>query len=446
MHESVRSALAPENWPFSLELLPQPAYMVGGAVRDAILGRTREYLDLDFVIPSQAVKVARAIARHYQAGFVLLDAERQIARVVFPHATADFAQQEGDSLEVDLHRRDFTVNAIAYNPHTQEIIDPLQGCVDLQQGILRMVSPANLEDDPLRLMRGYRQAAQLGFTIEPATQIAIRSLASNISKVAAERVRVEIGYLLANSQGTPWLTSAWEDGLLAPFFKNATRESLSKLAAVDNAAALLTENWQQLGAQLQEYVRDSIKTTWLGIAKLASLVNPNPEIAERELQELTYSRAEIRGVTTALKVLPQFQVVDMSLREQYFLFHNADIVFPATAVLAVALDNLVEAMSNEKPLHTAVVTSLETKGKGCQVLTSLINRYLNPDDLVAHPTPLVSGKELIIALDIPASSIIGQLLTEIAVAQAEGKVSTPTEAIAFARHLQDRRGDNSSNS
>ncbi|WP_375474245.1 CCA tRNA nucleotidyltransferase [uncultured Nostoc sp.] len=433
MHKSIPSTLAPDNWPFSLEFLPQPAYMVGGAVRDAILGRTREYLDLDFVIPSKAVKVARAIAHHYKAGFVLLDAERQIARVVFPHATADFAQQEGDSLEVDLHRRDFTVNAIAYNPHTQEIIDPLQGYVDLQQGILRMVSSANLEDDPLRLMRGYRQAAQLGFTIEPATQAAIRSLASYLGKVATERVRVEIGYLLSNSQGTPWITMAWEDGLLAPFFKNATRESLLKLAAVDTAAALLTEKWQQLGVQLQEYVRDSIKTTWLGIAKLACLVNPNPELAEIELQELTYSRAEIRGVTTALKLLPQFQVVDMSLREQYFLFHDADIVFPATAVLAVAINNLGEAISSDKPLHTAV----ENKAMSYQVLAPLIDRYLNPDDAIAHPTPLVSGKELIIALDIPASPIIGQLLTEIAVAQAEGKVSTSTEAIAYARQLID---------
>ncbi|MEH1948310.1 MAG: CCA tRNA nucleotidyltransferase [Nostoc sp.] len=433
MHESIPSTLAPENWPFSLEFLPQPAYMVGGAVRDAILGRTREYLDLDFVIPSKAVKVARAIAHHYKAGFVLLDAKRQIARVVFPHATADFAQQEGDSLEVDLHRRDFTVNAIAYNPHTQEIIDPLQGYVDLQQGILRMVSPANFEDDPLRLMRGYRQAAQLSFTIEPATQAAIRSLASHISKVAAERVRVEIGYLLANSQGTPWIATAWEDGLLAPFFKNATPESLLKLAAVDTAAVLLTENWQQLGVQLQEYVRDSIKTTWLAIAKLACLVNPDPELAEIELQELTYSRAEIRGVTTVLKLLPQFQVVDMSLREQYFLFHDADIVFPATAVLAVAINNLVEAISGDKPLHTAV----ETKSLSYQVLAPLIDRYLNPNDAIAHPTLLVSGKELIVALDIPASPIIGQLLTEIGVAQAEGKLSTPAEAIAYARQLLD---------
>jgi tRNA nucleotidyltransferase (CCA-adding enzyme) len=167
MCKSIPSTLAPENWPFSWELLPRPAYMVGGAVRDAILGRSREYLDLDFVIPSDAVKVARAIARHYQAGFVLLDPVRRIARVVFPQATADFAQQEGNSVETDLHRRDFTINAIAYNPHTQEIIDPLNGYADLQAGLLRMVSPANLEDDPLRLLRAYRQAAQLGFTIDP---------------------------------------------------------------------------------------------------------------------------------------------------------------------------------------------------------------------------------------------------------------------------------------
>jgi tRNA nucleotidyltransferase (CCA-adding enzyme) len=414
MHPSVPSTLASEEW------LPKPAYMVGGAVRDAILGRSREYLDLDFVIPSDAVKVARAIARHYKAGFVLLDPKRRIARVVFPHATADFAQQEGDSLVTDLHRRDFTVNAIAYNPHTQEIIDPLQGYADLQQATLRMVSPANLEDDPLRLMRAYRQAAQLGFTIEPATQATIRSLASHISKVAAERVRVEIGYLLANAQGTPWITSAWEDGLLAPFFKNATRESLIKLAAVDKATTLLAQNWQQLGAQLQESVRDTIKTTWLGIAKLACLVNPNPELAEIELQQLTYSRAEIRGVTTSLKLSTQFKVSNMSLREQCSLFRDADIMFPATAVLAIALDYLVEATSGEKLLHTCA---------------PLINRYLNPDDLVAHPTQLVSGKELIIALDIPASPIIGKLLAEISVAQAEGRVATVEDAIAYARQL-----------
>lgn len=419
MFESVPSNLAPENWPFSWELLPKPAYMVGGAVRDALLGRSREYLDLDFVIPSDAVKVARAIANHYQAGFVLLDPQRRIARVVFPHATADFAQQEGDSLETDLHRRDFTVNAIAYNPHTQEIIDPLNGYADLQQRLLRMISPANLEDDPLRLMRAYRQAAQLNFTIEPVTQNTIRSLASHITQVAAERVRVEIGYLLASPQGTPWIATAAKDGLLAPLLKNTTEQSFRKLAAVDTAANLVKETWPQLGLELQQYVRDTVKTTWLGTAKLACLVHPNPEIAEIELQQLTYSRAEIRAVTTALKLFPQLKIAN-TLREQYFLFREAGMVFGATTVLALAEDNLVEAISSDEFLR---------------VYAPLISRYLNPDDLVAHPTQLVSGKDIMIALNIPASPILGELLSEIGVAQAEGKISTIEEAIAFARQL-----------
>jgi tRNA nucleotidyltransferase (CCA-adding enzyme) len=420
MDNSVASILAPETWPFSLDLLPQPAYMVGGAVRDALLGRRREYLDLDFVIPADAVKVARAIAQHYQAGFVLLDPQRQIARVVFPHATVDIAQQEGSDLETDLHRRDFTVNAIAYDPHSQEIIDPLQGLIDLEKRVLRMVSPTNLQDDPLRLMRAYRQAAQLNFTIEPVTQENIRSLAAHITTVAAERVRVEVGYLLAIPQGTPAITTAWQDGVLAPFFKNATPESFQKLAAVDTAAAFIQKNWQPLGVELQDYIRDTIKTTRLGIAKLACLVHPDPEAAEIELMALTYSRAEIQAVTTALRLIPRLRVGNMSLREQYFLFQEAGTGFSTAVALALACDNLVGAMFGDKPL--------------C-VYAPLISRYLNPDDLVAHPSQIVSGKEIIIALNLPPSPLIGKLLTEIAIAQAEGKISTAKEAIAFAASL-----------
>ncbi|NET72090.1 MAG: CCA tRNA nucleotidyltransferase [Sphaerospermopsis sp. SIO1G2] len=418
MNNLIIDRLHPQNWPFSLELLPQPAYMVGGAVRDAILGRSREYLDLDFIIPDDAVKVARTIAKHYQAGFVLLDAERNIARVVFPHATADFAQQEGESLFTDLHRRDFTINAIAYNPHTQEIIDPLQGCADIETGILRMISRQNLKDDPLRLMRAYRQAAQLNFTIEPSTQDTIRNLATDISKVASERIRVEIGYILDIDQGTEWLKTAWEDGVLESFFTNINSKNLQKLAAVDQAASLIIARWPELEKELQTPIRDTIKTTWLGIAKLACLVHPNPEFAESELLEITYSRAEIRGVTTTLRMFAELQKAkDMSLREQYFLFQNLSNVFFATTTFALA-DDILKVKDN----------TLET-------YENAIKRYLNPHDLVAHPSPLVSGKEVILKLNIPASPLIGKILTEIAIAQAEAKISTAEEALEFAKKV-----------
>ncbi|MBE9212115.1 CCA tRNA nucleotidyltransferase [Plectonema cf. radiosum LEGE 06105] len=410
----------PENLPFNRELLPKTAYLVGGAVRDGILGRTRDYIDLDFILPSEAVNIARKIAKYHQAGFVLLDEQRQIARVVFPHATVDIAQQEGDSLETDLSRRDYTINAIAYNIHTQEIIDPLQGGKDLEKGILRMISAANLQDDPLRLMRGYRQAAQLGFTIEPETHSTIRSLTEHLNKVAAERIRVELGYMLAHPQGTSWLIKAIEDGLLKSSFKNATSQSCSLLIEVDKAASQLAEHLPALKGILQQNIKDTVKTTRLGIAKLACLVNPKPEIAEVELEQLTYSKAEVQSVTCALRLLPKLNKSSMSLREQYFLFREAGCVFPTTAVLAVAYGNVVEEMSEDKSLQT---------------YASLLARYLNPDDPVAHPTQLVSGIHIISSLNLPSSPLIGKLLTEIAVAQVEGKISTSYEAIKFARRL-----------
>lgn len=409
------SSLADVNWPFSLELLPQPAYLVGGAVRDAILERQSEYLDLDFVL-LDAVKTARAIARYYQAGFVLLDQQRQIARVVFPHATVDFAQQEG-SLETDLNRRDFTINAIAYNLHNGEVIDPLQGCADLQQGLLRMVKAANLQDDPLRLLRAYRQAAQLSFAIEPETQATIRQLAPELSKVASERVRVELNYLLGSSKGNSWISAAWEDGLLAIWFDNIKHSPSSQLTAIDTTAVALSQNFPLLGVELSQAVRNTIKTPWLTIAKLATLVNPDPETAEIQLTQLTYSRAEIQGVTTALKLLPQLTLtvplLKMSLKEQYFLFRTAKSVFPVVAVLSGA------------------------NGVAVEEILPLINRYLNPDDPVAHPTPLVTGKELMQALKIPSSPVVGKLLNDIALAKIEGKISTPAEAIKFAFQLLD---------
>ncbi|MEL6813212.1 MAG: hypothetical protein AAFP03_00200, partial [Cyanobacteria bacterium J06598_3] len=194
----------PDSWPFSLELLPDNAVLVGGSVRDRLLNRQSSYLDLDFVLPNNPLATARAIAQRYNAGFVVLDEARQIARVVFKSVTVDFAQQQGDSLEADLRRRDFTINAIAYHPHRQVLIDPLQGAADLSDRILRMVSAQNLAEDPLRLMRGYRQAAQLGFTIAPETQAAIAQLAPKLQSdsVSIERIRSELDALLSVSSAT----------------------------------------------------------------------------------------------------------------------------------------------------------------------------------------------------------------------------------------------------
>ncbi|NEP60789.1 MAG: CCA tRNA nucleotidyltransferase [Symploca sp. SIO2G7] len=410
-----QTALDPQTWPFCLELLPPEARLVGGAVRDALLGRTAEYLDLDFVLPTDAVQTARKLANDYNAGFVLLDAQRQIARVVFDQATVDIAQQEGESLEIDLGRRDFTINAIAYNPYNNQFIDPLQGVSDVQAGVISMVSAANLEDDPLRLLRAYRQAAQLNFRIASATQSMIRQLAPLLAQVAAERVQVELGYLLQSSQGTVWLRAAWEDKLLQRWFPDATQDSLVQVAAVEQSALVIAKTFPEIGTELQASVAGK-SATLLSLVKLASLLPSMPEAAEEQLLSLKYSRAEVRAVVTLLKQLPQLEShakQSMTLREQYFFFLGVGCVFSALIVLAVA------------------------RGIAVEVVAPFVDCYLNPKNQIAHPTPLLTGNDLMQALNLPPSPQVGKLLTEIQIARIEGRITTTEDALKFALQLRD---------
>ncbi|MEG3922137.1 CCA tRNA nucleotidyltransferase [Microcoleus sp. T3_A4] len=407
------SSLSPDSWPFDLELLTPPAYLVGGAVRDALLGRRSHYFDLDFVMLTRAVKTARKIADRTKGGFVLLDAERQIARVVFAGGTVDLAQAEGGTLEGDLLRRDFRINAIACNPFTGEIIDPLDGQTDLRLGLLRMVSRSNLEDDPLRLLRAYRQAAQLGFAIEPETLSAIRELAPLLSRVAVERVRTELGYLLSNPDGVPWICRGCEDGLFSIWFESAI-DRFDILTKIDLCADQLAAIYPELGKEFGRQIRDTIKTPLLAVGKLAILADSDPTIAETQLQRLKYSNAEIKSAIGLLKYLPQLQakpIAEMSLREQYFLFRDVGIVFPVLAVVAVAAGVAVEDIS------------------------LLINRYLDADDIIAHATQLVSGNDLMEYLKLPRSPRIGQVLMEIQLARVEGRIATREDALKLAAEL-----------
>ena len=389
-------------------------------MRDALLGRQADYLDLDFVLPERVVDTAKAIANHYRAGFVLLDVKHQIARVVFDRATVDFALQVGPTLETDLERRDFTVNAIAYNPHTQSLIDPLGGFQDLQAKRIRMIAPENLKEDPLRLLRAYRQAAQLGFTVEQETQVTIRQFAGLLSEIAPERVQSELNYLLSTSEGTPFLTMAWEDGLLTHWLPGTTGEGMAQITRLDAAAIALNQRWPELGDVLSGWMKShprhtGLGRTWLKIAKMASLVDSDLTVAEQQLWRLKYSRAEVQAVLTVLRELPELMEIvysQGSRRQQYELFRSVGATFPALVALVVA------------------------KGMTLEAIAPLIHRFLSPSDPVAHPVPLLTGNHLMQALNLTASPKIGQLLSEIQMAQAEGKVSNAEEALEFARQLQ----------
>jgi tRNA nucleotidyltransferase (CCA-adding enzyme) len=401
-----------ENLPFNLDILPKPVYVVGGAVRDGLLGRVRAELDLDLVVPAQAVDLARKLATEYRAGFVLLDAERQIARVVFPGMTVDIAQQDGDNITKDLTRRDYTLNAIAYDLQSKQTIDPLNGTQDIQERTIRMVSRDNLADDPLRLLRAYRQGAQLNFTIESDTRQAIRDLVPLLTTVAAERVLAELRYLLSTANSSKWLAEIVKDELLVGWLEIPVRQDFeAQLAEFDRALKLINQYYPELERELDRALRDTIAISRKAIGKFTLLLSSDLELATAQMLRLTFSAAEMQVVTTVITYLPQLLGTDMSLTAQYFWFQSVGNNFPLLVVLAIAA------------------------GVELNTLASLIDRYLNPHDQVAHPTPLVNGRELVEYLEIAPSPTIGKLLTEIQLARITGEISTPVEAMQFAKQF-----------
>jgi tRNA nucleotidyltransferase (CCA-adding enzyme) len=400
------------NLPFDLNFLPKPVYVVGGAVRDSLLGRVRAELDLDLVISTGAVEVARRLATEYRAGFVLLDAERQIARVVFPGMTVDIAQQDGASITEDLARRDYTLNAIAYDLQTQQTIDPFNGIQDIQERTIGMISKANLSDDPLRLLRAYRQGAQLNFTIESATHAAIRELVPLLTTVAAERVLAELRYLLQAPASSQWLAAMVDDNLLTAWLEIPVKSDFkNRLTQFDRSIELIKQHYPTLDRELDRSLRNTISTTRKAIGKFALLLSPQLELAIAQMLRLTFSSAEAQVVNILTTYLPQLLSTKLSLREQYFWFQSVGANFPLVIVMAIA--NGVELIN----------------------LKYLIDRYLDPCDPAAHPTPLVSGHDLMIALDLPPSSTIGKLLTEIQIAHITGEISTSADAIEFSKKL-----------
>lgn len=410
----MNSVLSPQTWPFALSLLPPSAHLVGGSVRDALLERKADYLDLDFVLPTRAVETARMIARHHQAGFVVLDPKNQIARVVFEQATVDFAQQVGDSLEADLHRRDFTVNAIAYHPHSEQLFDPLGGRDDLERRVLRMIAPDNLADDPLRLLRAYRQAAQLGFALDRQTRDTIHQLAPLLGKVAAERVRGELDSLLSKAAGTALVKLAWQDQVLQSWLPNLTAQQIGKLVAIDAAyghlQAYRPEFAQLLPFWLKEQTPPGFHRSWLKAAKLSRLISTNPEQAEQALTDFKYSRAEQQAVLAILRAWPLLEQLSqgpVSRSQQYRLFKAAGPSFIALAIVALA------------------------EGISVPLLDGLIDRFLDETDPIAHPTTLVSGREVMKHLGLRPGPHVGELLAAVELAHAEGLITSPAEALAW---------------
>ncbi len=220
------------------------AYLIGGFVRDMLLGR--DTADIDIAVAADALEVAPKVAMALEGKYVLLDKVNRVGRVVLVNGAAptkgkwelDFSTLKGN-IEQDLAQRDFTIDAMAidfgqiiFHPLTPSpseekesskgdkillrppmLIDPFKGWDDLQQGVLRAVTETAFPSDPARLLRAVRLATELGFSIDSKTEALIRRYSHLIAGVAGERIREELLPLLALPRAGQLLTYLDELGL-----------------------------------------------------------------------------------------------------------------------------------------------------------------------------------------------------------------------------------------
>jgi len=180
------------NWNSILSFLPKGSYLVGGYIRDIILGRVTEEVDIDIVVPLNAIEIGKKISDNLESKFIILDKKREVVRIILNHISIDIANQVSSTIEGDLIARDFSINSIAFLFDKKCLFDPLNGLKDLEISLLRTHSEINLLNDPLRILRCFRFVSELNFKIDIKLITFIKKNKGKLYLVAKERINYEI--------------------------------------------------------------------------------------------------------------------------------------------------------------------------------------------------------------------------------------------------------------
>ena len=394
--------LAPQGWPVPLEALPAGSAVVGGAVRDALLGRLEWQPDLDLVVPADAIGLCRRLAARLGGSAVVLDPERDIARLVLRGWTLDLAARDGASLETDLLRRDYTANAIALpleNP--TRLLDPTGGLADLAAGRLAAVSEANLLADPLRLLRGVRLSHTLELPLAPQSQGWIRAHAAALAQVAGERVFTELEKLAAHPDGHRGLAWCLQHRLLGGWGADPGAEAPLEALGPEQARACGLEPQEQAWA--------------LPLARLATLLPPAALGRLRASRQWQQRSARLRAWWQELETCPDPE----SLAEPRRLRLHGDLA----AVLPAWLLRLPATLASR-----------------------WIIRWRQPGDPLFHPASPLDGRQLQQALELPPGPVLGELIRHLTLERAFGRIpvadpAARAVAIHTARAWLSRRHD-----
>ena len=246
-----------------------PIYIVGGAVRDLLLGRRLN--DFDLTVEGDAIALARSLASRH-SGIVTVHTKFGTAKWFLPknlrpetgaHDTLDLISARSEtykhpaalptvkrgSIADDLHRRDFTINALAVRldgAHVGELRDDLHGLDDLQNGMIRVLHPRSFNDDPTRMYRAARYEGRYGFRIADDTLALIPEARPFVEKLSAQRIRHELDLILEEPNAVSMLNRLDELGLLSvihPALSNFTQSNLATVKSEDPALQNRNSRW-----------------------------------------------------------------------------------------------------------------------------------------------------------------------------------------------------------
>ena len=469
-------------------------YVVGGFVRDTLLGRTT--LDIDIAVTADAPEVARRVADDLAGKYILLDEIFGVARVIVTGTNGaggqwqlDFSSCEGN-IEQDLARRDFTINAMAIDMgelvtdyRGARLIDPFNGCEDLDRGVVRSVRGAAFEEDAVRLLRAVRLVAELSFHIDRDTEAQIRRHAHLMTDVAGERVREELLRLLVVPGSGRFVKYLNELGLLMAVlpelavargieqprehFWDVFDHSLETVVAVD--FLLQQGDWEHADGELQSAVPWSVElaeyferrvssgSTGGALLRLAALLHdiakPQTKTIEPDgrmrflghaqegaliaadiMERLRFSTKETRVV----EAMVQYHLRPMQMSQEglptnraiYRYFRDTGEVGIDTLFL-----NLADHLATRGP-HLDPTGWLEHT----YLVDYLLKQYYEQQSQV-RPVKLIDGHDLMNIFGLNPDPLLGELLEAVREAQAAGEVATREEALEYVRKYLSTRED-----
>ncbi|HEX5761894.1 MAG TPA: HDIG domain-containing protein [Solirubrobacterales bacterium] len=447
------------------------AWIVGGAVRDAALGR--EVTDLDLALAGDPARAAKAIAREGGGHSFELSAEFATWRAVAADRSwqVDATALRGETIEADLAARDFTLGAVAVPLAGGEPVDPHGGLGDLDQRLLRVVAEGSFAADPLRLLRVARLAADLSLEIEPQTAALARREAPRAAAPAGERQLAELRRLVGGPDPLRGMALLDELGLTASVLPelealHGVEQGPNHHLDVHGHTMAVLEQTLEVEADLERFAgsraaevadllaeplaEEMTRGTALRFGALLHDVGKPATRGERD-GYVTFVGHDRDGaeIVTAIcsrlragrRITHHLQGLTRHHLRLGFLVHEAPL--PPRRVHEYL--RATEPVAPDVTLLT-IADRLSARGSGPFATDEAIQAHLDlAREMLAAAldwhregpsAPLVRGDELASALGIAPGPELGELLRELEAAQYAGEVSTPAEAIAHARAVR----------